>query len=263
MHDSPKVWLQYDQAALDAAYDQRAWCPDMPDWLARYRAETEAARAALRPQALSYGPHLLDLYPAQGARRGLHLHLHGGAWRANTRDDAGFVAPALCAAGFEVAVPDFSLLPAKCLPQVVAELRACVGFLAPHGPIHLSGHSSGAHLAAVLATELPFASVTLVSGAYDLEPVLLSARRDYVHLSAEEAHALSPIRHAARIAAPVLIAWGTAESPEFIRQGEAMATATGARRFVLQGAHHFATPCALSSGPLHDALVALAGQGTP
>lgn len=257
MSGSPKVWLHYDQPALDAAYDQRAWCPDIADWLARYKADTAAARAALRPEALSYGPHLLDLYPARAPRRGLHLHIHGGAWRANTRADAGFIAPALTAAGFDVAVPDFSPLPTARMPVVVDELLACVAFLAGRGPIHLSGHSSGAHYAAVLATMQRFASVSLVSGVYDLEPVLLSARRDYVQLSATEAQALSPIRHVARIGAPVLIAWGTAESPEFIRQGEAMALATGARRFVLDGTHHFAAPYALADGALHKALVSL------
>jgi arylformamidase len=257
MKHEPKVWLHYDQAALDAAYDQRAWCDEVPAWLARYRTDTAAARAALHPQTLSYGPHDLDLYPAQAPRRGLHLHIHGGAWRAQGRDDSGFVAPALAAAGFDVAVPDFSLLPGTPMPAVVEELAACAAFLAGSGPIHLSGHSSGAHYAAVLATLLPFASVTLVSGVYDLTPVLLSARRDYVRLSAEEAAALSPIRHAARIAAPVFVAWGTAESPEFIRQSEAMADATAARRFVLQGLNHFAAPYALTEGPLHKALISL------
>ncbi|HEV7264418.1 MAG TPA: alpha/beta hydrolase fold domain-containing protein [Falsiroseomonas sp.] len=256
MSTAPNVWLDYDQAGLDRAYDQRAWCADAPAWLARYKAETKAARAALRSEVLSYGPHLLDLYRARAPRRGVHLHIHGGAWRAQSRDDAGFVAPALTAAGFDVAVPDFSHLPAKRLPEVVEELRHCVALLSAQGPIHVSGHSSGAHLAAVLATELPLASVTLVSGAYDLEPVLLSSRRDYVHLSTGEAEALSPLRHAGRIAAPVLLAWGDAESPEFIRQGEAMAAAVNGRCFVLHGMHHFSAPYALASGPLHDALIA-------
>jgi arylformamidase len=251
------VFLHYDQAALDAAYDQRAWCPEIADWLARYKSDTAAARAALRPEVLDYGPHALDLYPARGPRRGLHLHIHGGAWRAQSRDDAGVMAPALTAAGFDVAVPDFSLLPGKRLPEVVEELRRCVAFLAPRGPIHLSGHSSGAHLAAVLATEAAFASVTLVSGIYELEPVLLSSRRDYVQLTAEEGAALSPIRHAGRIKAPMLIAWGTRESPEFIRQGEAMAEATGARRFVLEGVNHFEAVYALGGGALHGALLTL------
>ncbi|NKE45391.1 alpha/beta fold hydrolase [Roseomonas frigidaquae] len=251
-----KVWLEYDQAALDAAYDQRVWAPDMPAWLARYRADTAAARAALRPETLSYGPHGLDLYPARGTPRGIHLHIHGGAWRAQSRDDSGFLAPALTAAGFAVAVPDFSLLPARRLPDVVAELRDCVRFLRPRGPIHLSGHSSGAHLAAVLAVEMDFASVTLVSGVYELEPVLLSARRAYVALDAAEVAALSPIRQAGRIRAPLRLAWGTAESPEFIRQSEAMVAATGAASFVLPGVNHFAAAYAPAQGALHDALTA-------
>jgi arylformamidase len=251
-----KVWRDYDQAGLDAAYDQRVWAPDMAAWLARYRADTAAARAALKPQALSYGPHDCDIYPAAGTPRGVHLHIHGGAWRAQGRDDSGFLAPAFCAAGFQVAVPDFSLLPARRLPDVVAELRACVAWLRPRGPIHLSGHSSGAHLAAVLATEMAFASVTLVSGVYDMEPVLLSARRLYVELTAAEAVALSPIRQAARIHAPLRLAWGTGESPEFIRQSEAMAAATGAKTFVLSGQNHFAAAYAPAQGALHAALTA-------
>lgn len=255
MNDAPKVWLHHDQPSLDAAYDQRAWCPEIADWLARYKADTAAARAALRPEVSSYGPHPYDLYRARGPRRGLHIHIHGGAWRAQSRDDSGFVAPALTAAGFDVAVPDFSLLPERRLPEVVEELRALVARLSEAGPLHLSGHSSGAHLAAVLATERRFASVALVSGIYDLRPVLLSARRDYVRLSAEEEEALSPLRHAGRIASPLLVAWGTAESPEFIRQGEAFATAAAARRFVLAGANHFAAAYALTAGPLHEAIL--------
>ncbi len=248
------VWLHHDQESLDRHYDQAAWCGDIAAWRDRYAADTATARAVLHPRVLSYGPHDLDLYPARGPSRGTHLHIHGGAWRANTRGDAGFIAPALTAAGFDVAVPDFSLLPTRRLPDVVAELLACVAFLRGRGALHLSGHSSGAHLAAVLATREAFASVTLVSGLYDLEPVLLSARGAYVILSPEEAEDLSPIRHAARIAAPVRIAWGTAESPEFIRQSEAMADATGAERFALPGASHFAAPYAMAEGPLHDAM---------
>ena len=37
------VWLDLDQAALDAAYDQRVWAPDAAEWIARYAADTAAA----------------------------------------------------------------------------------------------------------------------------------------------------------------------------------------------------------------------------
>lgn len=251
------VWRHHDQESLDRHYDQAAWCPDIPAWIARYAADTAAARAALSPETLSYGPDVLDLYRAAGnvPRRGTWMHVHGGAWRVTTRADAGIMAPALTALGYDVAVPDFAQLPDHRMPRMADDLLACAAFLRSRdaGPLHLSGHSSGAHLAAVLTTRADFASATLVSGMYDLEPVLLSARSTYVTLTPDEADALSPLRHAARIRTPLRLAWGTRESPEFIRQSEAMADAAGAARFPLPDTDHFAAIYALAAGPLLDA----------
>ena len=42
-----KVFLDYDQAALDAQYDQRVWAPDMDAVIARYAAASDAVRARL------------------------------------------------------------------------------------------------------------------------------------------------------------------------------------------------------------------------
>lgn len=254
---TPKIWRDMDQATLDRAYDQAAWCPDIPAALARYAADTAAARAALRPETLSYGPDLLDLYPARGDRRGTWMHVHGGAWRHTTRADAGIMAPALTALGYDVAVPDFSQLPDAPMTRMVDDLLACTAFLRARSgaPLHLSGHSSGAHLAAVLTTREDFASATLISGMYDLEPVLLSARSAYVTLTPDEAHALSPLHHAARISTPLRLAWGTRESPEFIRQSEAMADATNAARFPLPDTDHFAAIYALTNGALRSDII--------
>ena len=68
-----------------------------------------------------------------------------------------------------------------------------------------------------------------VGGLYDLEPVLLSARGSYVSLSADEADALSPLRHVEAIRCPVTVMHGGRESPEFIRQAETFATALATR----------------------------------
>lgn len=256
-----KIWLDYDQAGLDRAYDQRAWAPDAADWISRYGRDTAAARAAHPPAVLDYGGGLLDLYRAPENTRGIHLHLHGGAWRLLTRGDAGMAAPALLAAGWDMAVPDFRLLPEHRMPAVVEDVVAACLWAAARGRLHLSGHSSGAHLAAVAATDARLAgriaSLTLISGSYDLEPVLLSARGDYVKLGAEEAHEFSPIRHAARITAPVVLAHGDAESPEFIRHTRALAEALGVAPIVLAGTNHFAAAYALAAGPVHQAMLAL------
>ncbi len=260
----PKIWLDYDQAALDAAYDQRVWAPDAAEWIARYAADTAAARAAHPPEVHDFGANLLDLYRAPKPR-GIHLHVHGGAWRSLTRGDAGMAAPALLAAGFDMAVPDFRLLPEHRLPDMVEDVVASCLWAARRGRLHLSGHSSGAHVAAVVATDPRLAgllaSVTLISGLFDMAPVLLSARGTYVRLTPEEARAMSPIHHVGRIQAPVVLAHGDQESPEFIRQTQEFGRALDVAPIVLEGTNHFAAAYALASGPVHAAMLALGQAG--
>jgi arylformamidase len=65
----------------------------------------------------------------------------------------------------------------------------------------------------------------LVSGIYDLLPVRLSARNDYVRLDERLEHEYSPIRHVGRINCPVTVGWAEKESAEFRRQSREFAGA--------------------------------------
>jgi arylformamidase len=56
------------------------------------------------------------------------------------------------------------------------------------------------------------------SGMYDLAPVRLSARSNYVKFTDAMVEALSPQRHLNRLRAPLIVAYGTYETPEFQRQ---------------------------------------------
>ena len=56
------------------------------------------------------------------------------------------------------------------------------------------------------------------SGMYELCPVSLSARRDYVNFDDAMIEQLSAIRHIDKIACPLTLAYGTLETPEFQRQ---------------------------------------------
>ncbi len=101
--------------------------------------------------------------------------------------------------------------------------------------IYLSGHSSGGHLAGVLLTTdwqkqagLPADIIKgglCCSGMFDLEPVRLSARGNYIRFSDEMEDAFSPIRHLDHLHAPVIVAYGSYETPEFIRQSQEFAKA--------------------------------------
>ena len=167
-------------------------------------------------------------------------------------------------AGAHFVVPDFaavqdvggSLLPmAEQVRRAVAWVRRnAYRFGGDPERIFVSGHSSGAHLAAVVLTtdwlkefDLPADTVKgglCCSGMYDLEPVRLSARNAYVAFTDEMEQALSPQRHLDTLTAPLILAYGTLESPEFQRQGRDFAATLRAagkpvELLVADGYNHF------------------------
>ena len=263
---APRVYLHYTQAELDRAYEQTAWASNREEVVTWYAAESAKARAQLRMhRSLAYGPgpeDLIDFFPAEGAALApIHVHIHGGRWSVFTKDEESFLAPTFVAAGRACAVPDFTLIPKARLPDMIAQLQRMIVWLhanaARYGGdparIHLSGHSSGAHLAGVLmltdwtALGLPadtLKSALLVSGMYDLRPVMLSSRSSYVKLSAEETLALSAILAPHKVNLPVTLAYGEKETPEFQRQPQAYADVLRAagkdvRLMRLPGVNHF------------------------
>lgn len=261
----PPVYLAYSQEELDRAYDQREWAANAADVIARYGGASAAIRDSHEHHAgLAYGPgedERLDWFPSAAVGAPVHVHIHGGAWRSLSRADVSFGAPPFVDAGVAYVTPDFTNLPEGTIPGMVEQLVRAMSFVhrnaahlgADPDRIFLSGHSSGAHLCAVLLTRdwtqegLPadlLKGGLCISGMYDLEPVMLSSRRSYVTLAAHEQVELSPALHASSISCPVAIAYGGRESPEFVRQAKGFADAlSGAGRpaklICLPDSNHF------------------------
>ena len=272
----PRVWLDMDQTELDAAYDQAQYAPNLAQLTRRYATSSEAVRTRLGPPVrLSYGPTAiegLDLYATKRARAPINVFIHGGAWRGGLARDYAFAAELFVNAGAHHVVLDFiNVLEAGgSLMPMAEQVRRAVAWVHRNAPrfggdpdrIYVSGHSSGAHLAGVVLTtdwrgefNLPTDTVKGVlccSGMYDLKPVRLSARSQYVRFTNEMEQALSPQRHLDRIHAPVIVAHGTLETPEFQRQARDFAAALGAagkpvQLLVGEGYNHFEIPETLAS----------------
>src|SRR5262249_28449719 len=84
----------------------------------------------------------------------------------------------------------------------------------------------------------------LGSGMYELTPVGLSVRSSYINFTAETLETLSPLRHLDALVAPLIVAYGTLETPEFQRQSKQFAAAVKAAGktvdlIVLDGYNHF------------------------
>ncbi len=248
----PAVWLNLTQAELDAAYDQIKYAPNLPQIVKRYGTNSNAWRArSAAPQRAAYGHGAiegLDIHTTSKPGAPINIFVHGGAWRSGAARDYGFVAELFVKAGAHCVVPDFSWVQdvEGNLEPIAAQLRRAVAWVHAHakdfggdvGQIYVSGHSSGGHLAAVLLTtdwqkEVGLPADVLkgglcCSGIYDLKPVGLSARSSYVKVTPAVEEALSPMRHIGQIAAPLVIAYGTLETPEFQRQAVDFAAAVRA-----------------------------------
>src|SRR5438128_11140505 len=107
----PAVWLDMDQAELDAAYDQIKYAPNLPQLVKRYATNSEAARSRLgAPRRFAYGPTAiegLDIYSTKQPNAPINVFIHGGAWRVGLAKDYAFAAELFVTAGAHLVVPDF------------------------------------------------------------------------------------------------------------------------------------------------------------
>ena len=238
-----KVFLDYDQKALDDQYEQRVWVPHADEIIRRYGEKSNLVRTTIgEPRVERYGPtqpETLDIY---GSGRKAFVFVHGGAWKRQSSREQAFPAEPVIAAGAAYVALNFANLPAVTLPEMAGQV--CRGIQWVHDNLSkelvLFGHSSGGHLAACALTRLPFVKKAMVvSGIYDLLPVRLSARNDYVRLDERLEHEYSPIRHIERIKCPVTVAWAEKESKDFYRQSKAFADKLGAPSIIGEGLNHF------------------------
>lgn len=265
------VWLDMSQKELDDAYDQSVWAPNREHVGKRRRLASERTLERIGPpQRFAYGDNeieKLDVYRARQTNAPIHVFIHGGAWRGGLAKEFAFPTEMFMLAGAHYIVPDFAwvqnvggnlMVLADQVRRAVAWVyRNAASFGGDPTRLYVSGHSSGAHLAGTLLVAdwerefgLPadfIKGALLISGMYDLKPVRLSARNRYVNFDDATEHALSTQRHLKRLNTPVIIAYGSLESPEFKRQSRDFAAALEAagkpaELIVGAGFNHFEMP---------------------
>ncbi|MGH7111870.1 MAG: hypothetical protein ACREFK_15735, partial [Stellaceae bacterium] len=108
----PRVFLDYDQAALDAAYDQAAYAPNREQLIKRRLTNSAAARARVgTPERVAYGSaaiETLDIYRTAKTPAPIFVFIHGGAWRGGRAEEFAPPAEMFLDAGAHYVVPDFS-----------------------------------------------------------------------------------------------------------------------------------------------------------
>lgn len=169
------------------------------------------------------------------------LFVHGGRWQLNTSRETSFWAQACCDAGMAFVALNFPPLSAVGLPMQVAHVAQAIAavrsqattFGLDAAALALAGHSSGAHLALAALLRHPPAvmprALLLLGGIYDLEPLRLTAHQLSLGFSADDAATCSPLQRllqagpeAGLVLPRTLVAVGSEESSEFVRQSRAL-----------------------------------------
>lgn len=258
--------MGYSPAEIDRQYNARASVPDCLPFLQEYADYSALAREQVKGElSVPYGAHpdeTLDIFPAPAAGAPVYLFIHGGYWRALSKDDSSFMAPALHAAGATVVAVNYSLAPGATLAALVQQCRNALAWVYRnihryHGDparIHVSGSSAGGHLAGMLlapgwhdALGIPdnvVQSASPISGLFDLRPLVHTHINEWTRLDNRCAIALSPQFQLPQRGCPILVAWGQLETDEFKRQSRDYAVAWQEQGFVARqmevpGANHF------------------------
>ncbi|XP_055448094.1 kynurenine formamidase isoform X3 [Psammomys obesus] len=205
---------------------------------------TQKARTTRRNQLdVPYGDgegERMDIYfPDEDSEAfPLFLFIHGGYWQSGSKDDSAFMVNPLTAQGVVVVLVAYDIAPKGTLDQMVEQVARSVVFLQRRYPSNQS--SFGCHGApgqldqAWCHTQPPrfltvcqnrISGFLLVSGIYDLEPLISTSQNAPLHMTPEDAQRNSPqlrleVAPAWPMgpACPVLVLVAQHDSPEFHRQ---------------------------------------------
>jgi arylformamidase len=276
-----------EREVWDRAYLPGRWVPSVQPYLDGYARASADARAVLPWRAVRYGPdpaEMLHFFPATVPDAPLVVFVHGGYWQELTEAESAFAARGVVAAGAAYAAVGYGLAPRVPLGGIVTMVRRAVRWLHRHAAalgvdrrrVVLVGHSAGAQLAGMCLVpgrqpgglrpaDLACGAV-LVSGLYELAPLLRTSVGEAIGLTGDEVAEHSVVRHLHAGVPPLVLARGADEPPGFAEQQRWLVAAAvrhgvPVTDLVVPGRNHFDLPLGLGdpTDPLGRALLALLG----
>lgn len=227
-------------------YRNRDFIPDFDAIMAETEARSRAFADTVRVERnLSYGAtprQSFDLVfpPDPAPDAPLHMFIHGGYWRAGSKEAHTLVAGPVIAAGGIAALIGYDLMPETRLAEIVAQVRSAARHIAALAPeigadptrFTVSGHSAGAHLASLLASDAPgdvapverprLRGLMLVSGIYDLSGIPGSFLKDEAKMTGDEAKSWSPLSARHWTGPQRIVTRGAQETAPFQEQAVAL-----------------------------------------
>jgi len=230
------------QAERNVAYSPSSCVADIQPYLDRYASESARVRSEARFETHRYASEPraeLDVFPAGDQQ--VHVFIHGGYWQQLSKDDASFPAEHFTTRGITYVAVGYDLCPQVSLFEIEAEILAALRWVRSEfgdASLTVSGSSAGAHMAAFAARTVSVDRLVLLSGIYDLRPLVDTYVNDAVGLSLPEAEELSPLLWSPP-QVPAVVVWGENETEAFKRQSILYAQHLGVTPREIAGRNHF------------------------
>lgn len=242
--------IPYAWPDADRDYANGAFIHGAENVVARWQADAAAFRASLGERArldLAYGPdprQRLDLFLPETTPQGMLVFVHGGYWLAFTPADFSHLAAGALARGWAVALPGYTLASEARIAAMTQDIARAIRHLATlsPGPIHVTGHSAGGHLAARMGCtdlDLPVARVVPISPLAELGPLIATRMNETLRIDAQEAARESPARLALRPGTSAHVWVGAQERPAFLWQARTLSEEWACPWTAAPGRHHF------------------------
>ena len=240
----PMPWKHMSLAKIEQEYSPSSCIEDIMVYINDYISHSQMAQDTLNYQAnLSYGDatttkgERLDYFAAKTGGP-LVIYIHGGYWQQLSKDESCFMAPGLNEQGTHLAVVDYTLAPEATINQMIAQCCYAVAWLIAQNEtlgfdtnrVIIAGSSAGAHLCASVLqaaqqslhglSPQSIGGAVLISGVYDLRPLVNTYINEPLHLTPQSATDLSPGLFTNKGLPPCIIAYGSNETQEFKRQSQ-------------------------------------------
>lgn len=210
-------------------------------FIQKYITESKLARSIVSSKKYQYGlkeNQIIEI--AQRLNKNTDKNLdpllvffHGGYWQELSLEESFFPAINTIKSNIGFAAVEYTLAPKATIDEIVDECKAAVNWLFLNArklgfnknKIILAGSSAGAHLAAMCSiynqeSKNSLLGSILVSGIYEIEPLIGTSIDELLYLKKDQAIRNSPMLKDLEKFPPTVVAWAENETEQFKKQSK-------------------------------------------
>lgn len=237
-----KPYHQMDHETLEREYSPSSCVQDIMVYINQYIEKSEKARETCAKNFnpdIKYAPEeraAMDIFIPDGdGPFPIHVFIHGGYWQKLSKNESHFAAKNFLDHNIIYIALDYTLTPEANMFEIVDQARCGIlsvlktahTFKGDMDNVTLSGSSAGGHLVAEVISmdwkaqgydHCPLKGALMISGIFDLEPLVNTYVNDPLKMDIDDATALSPLYHIPKNCCPLVVTYGENETDEFKRQ---------------------------------------------